>query len=442
MKRTRNSLISNQALHRPAPRTPSPMERTIALLGPSITRGLAWSVAPPTYRGGNPGKATGIGHQLRCLAMINQGFAKDMSVFLTMARWSHELARLKSHQPASIARLLSNPEATNDREAPLQAVHQSSDRLQALLEATADTISSDGKRALLKALFGACLARLDASASPQDTAPHLALDHLPQQVIAREFVFSSSLLQFELSMPFMTRQYAPLYALTVCLPRFEPGLRFLVVLHIVLASPHWIGGVTEHVRQFLHAHNTDATALYDRAQRWRDEFLEAPAGQVPNELAHEVLKTLAETPVLHMDACLRALARFCSDDALRVLATDEALVSLVERTMAEIGADPANAAELQLDLLCAELPIDLGMAAFKRLSTQQRLALVKRHHGNAFNPYMVAVVDAIDIPLAQRQAALKAMIARLELDDPAHSALPELYELRTRVDEELAAERR
>jgi hypothetical protein len=417
------------------------MERAMALLGPSFTRELAWSVAPPTYRGGNPGKATGIGQQLRCLAMINQGFAKDLNVFLTMARWSHELARLKSHQPVSIARLLSNPEAINDREAPLQAVHQSTDRLHALMEVTADTISSDGKRAVLKALFGACLARLDASASPQDTAPHLALDHLPQKVIAREFVCSSSLLQFELGMPFMTRQYAPLYALTVCLPRFDPGLRFLVVLHIVLASPHWMSGVTEHVRQFLHAHNSDATALYDRAQRWRDEFLEAPAGHVPSELAQEVLGTLTETPVLHLDACLRALARFCSDDALRALATDEVLVNLVHRAMAEIGADPNNAAELQLDLLCAELPKVLGVAAFNRLRTQQRLALVNRHHGHAFNPYMVAVVDAIDIPFAQRQAALKAMIARLELDNPAHSALPELCELRTRMDQELAAER-
>lgn len=426
---------------------PPPTASMLGLVngGRELWQRIAWLVQAPTYLGDQFRTAQAIGQALANLAHVHPELAKNLKALLRMARWSYELVRLFSPhpliRPVDLDFLLCDPTApaqghpAEDRlQIPVPPLH--TQRLEALLSAGRSAGATQDKRLLLEALFKAYLARLGPDPKVTTQATHLALLELPSRLITRDLTLHPHLQNHaDLQHSPCSIQHPPLHALLASLPLLDPELRFLIVFSFSLAFGQWDGSLVADIRQHLQRHVPDAQALGARVMHWWESFLEAPEDQIDPQLTQEVLQTLLRAPVLGMEACMRLLSKLCHSPALRALATDEPLCTLIQRAMGEVDTEVSMVDFSRIEYLCSTFPEDLGLVAFGRLSPELRLAFVSQTKNLAILPYLQAVVMAEDIARELRWEALQDMIQRVRGTHAWRDALPRLLELQALMEQ-------
>lgn len=406
-------------------------------LPPTVVQQIAWVLAPPTHlslpNGDERGQrhaARAIGQSLLRLAMADRQTLRYLQPLLRMARWSVELALLGEQRTtqAPIDFLLANPMAAlkGDPESlaleylPPEHQNRSAEqlhgrRLDALLQNAIEhtqafdmpnVARTQMAEALLTCLFDAWCDRLQKEVKTSVRLQHLPLHDLPLRLF-RSIPGDGHV---ALDPPFLFKALdagdvctqspssMPAKLLLQHLKRFDEDLKLFVWFHLYLLFKG--DGDTDMypVEMAMREHGLVDEPVIHTVRVWRKYFLDIRDKDIPSDLAKEVLEGLQRMPLMGAAVPLALLRKFCTGKRMRALVDDALLIELIGRAMAEMAEMIPAVTEFRFEYLFDFVPQDLGLAAFQRLTREQRAVVLQRGAGagDKLMPYAQAAIDAVD----------------------------------------------
>ena len=397
----------------------------------TVVQQIAWVLAPPTHLSEANANSTrqcqaarAIGQSLLRLAMANRQTLRYLQPLLRMARWSVELALLGHGRTtqAPIDFLLSNPMAALKGEPqsvgleylPPEYLNGSPERrhgrrLDALLQNAIEhtqvfdepqVARTEMAEALLTRLFDAWCARLQQEVNASVCLPHLPLHDLPLRLfrsvagnghVALDPPFLFEALKAE-DVCTQSPSSMPAKLLLQHLKGFDDDLKLFVWFHLYLLFKGDGETSMYPVEMAMREHGLVDEPVIHKVRVWRKYFLNAADEDIPLALAEEVLAGLKRMPLMGAAVPLALLLKFCTGKRMRALANDARLTELISRAMVEMAAMIPAVTEYRLEYLLRFVPQELGLAAFQRLTEEQRAVVLQRgaRAGNRLAPYIQA----------------------------------------------------
>jgi len=227
---------------------------------------------------------------------------------------------------------------------------------------------------LLTHLFDAWCARLPEDVTASAHVPHLTLDDLPLRLFRCGYGSSSLDPEFlrhaaghtdDLEVSTASVQVK---LLLQHLARMNEALKLFVCLHLDLL----LADANEDKVTMLKKYADDEILI--TVERWRSGFfMNLDEGEKPHEdVVMEVWEGLQRMPLLGAAVPLFMIIKFACMPSRDESITNEQLVQLLHRAMSEMIEMVPGVAHNRVDYVVLRAPVEIGVAAFKRLTPDQR----------------------------------------------------------------------
>jgi len=217
------------------------------------------------------------------------------------------------------------------------------------------------------------------------------------------------------------------------LPTAAPEIQLFVLGGLASAFDEFDDALQRRLHDFMGLHATELRDTIDRLITWRAEFLDEAPDAVEPLMVAEIVRALQTVPVLGGELSVQLLLQLCKHAPLRAIATDAALIRLLERLLLNFSCLSDDLHELRLDYLLSNLPPELGVPAFNRLPVLQRARLLRTGYGNVYEPYLRAFAADASVERGIRMGVLLFLIRRLQGEGADHATVDLLCQLLTRL---------
>lgn len=217
------------------------------------------------------------------------------------------------------------------------------------------------------------------------------------------------------------------------LPTAAPEIQLFVLGGLASAFDEFDDALQRRLHDFMGLYAAELRDTIDRLITWRAEFLDEEPDEVEPPMVAEIVGALQTVPVLGGELSVQLLLQLCKHAPLRAIATDAALIRLLERLLLNFSCLSDDLHELRLDYLLSNLPPELGVPAFNRLPVLQRARLLRTGYGNVYEPYLRAFAADASVERGIRMGVLLFLIRRLQGEGADHATVDLLSQLLTRL---------
>jgi hypothetical protein len=283
------------------------------------------------------------------------------------------------------------------------------------------------------------LARLFEAARHPRSAQALALAHLPLKelelrLMQHEPSMNTCVMDLgDVDLDPIPPDQPSLALLLQHLPTAAPEVRLFVLGGLASAFDEFDDALQQRLRDFMGLYAAELRGTIDRLISWRADFLNEEPDEVDPQMVAEIVRALQAVPVLGGELSVQLLLQLCNHAPLRTIASDAALIQLLERLMLNFSCLSDDLHELRMDYLLSKLPSELGVPAFNRLPVLQRARLLRTGYGHVYEPYLRAFAADTSVERGIRMGVLLFLTRRLQGEGADHATVDSLCELLTHL---------